>query len=121
MAGRTVSMRGEGRVGLLVALILVGGVIFTAVKFVPVYIAAYDMRDMVRGEASRATLKTDDQVLKAILDKAAELDLPITKKSVQMSRTQSKFRIKVQFEVPIDLAVTTYVYKYDQSEETPLF
>ena len=121
MAGRTVSERGEGRVGLLVALILVGLVVFAAVKFIPVYIAAYDMRDMVRGEASRATLKTDDQVLKALLDKAAELDLPITKKNIQMSRTQSKFRIKMQFEMPIDLAVTTYIYKYDQVEETPLF
>ena len=121
MAGRTGSTRGEGRVGLLVALILVGAVVFMAVKFVPVYIAAYDMRDMVRGEASRATLKTDEQVLKALLDKAAELDLPVTKKNISMSRTQSKFRIKMQFEVPIDLAVTTYIYKYDQVEETPLF
>ena len=121
MAARTVSMRGEGRVGLLVALILVGAVIFAAVKFVPVYISFYDLKDMVRGEATRATLKTDDQILKALLEKGAQLDLPITKKNVQMSRTQSKFRIKVQFEVPIDLAVTTYIFKFDQTEETPLF
>ena len=114
-------MRGEGRLGLLVALILVGAAIFGALKFVPVYIAAYDMEDTVRGEASRATLKTDDQILKALLDKAAELELPVTKKDITMSRDRSEFRIKVRFDVPIDLAVTTYVYKYEQVVETPLF
>jgi len=121
MAGRTVSTRGEGRLGLLVALILVGAVIYCAVKFVPVYIAAYDMRDLVRGESARATLKTDDQILKTLLDKASELDLPVSRKNIQMNRSPSKFRIKVQFEIPVDLAVTTYIYKYDQTEETPLF
>ena len=121
MAARRVALRGEGRLGLLVALILVGAVIFAGVKFVPVYIAAYDMRDHVRGEATRATLKTDDQILKSLLAKAAELDLPITKKDIELNRTASKFRVKLKFEMPIDLAVTTYIYKYDQTEETPLF
>lgn len=121
MARGNRSMRGEGRAGLLIALILVAAAVFVAVKFIPVYIAAYDLRDMVRNEAARATLKTDEQILATLLTKGTELDLPLTKKSITMNRTQSKFRIKIHFEVPIDLAVTTYVYKYDQEEETPLF
>lgn len=113
--------RGEGKVGFIIALILVSMVIYTSLKFVPVYVAAYDLRDTLRREVQAAALKTNDQIENTILDKAKELKLPINKENVDTSRTKTKFTLRVHFKVPIDLALFVYTFRFDESETGPLF
>jgi len=113
--------RGEGRAGFLIALVIGAMAVFAAVKFVPVYVSAYDLEDTIRRESTQSSLKTDEQITAAILAKGAEKELPITKKDIAITRTHAKFKIKVAFDVPIDLALFTYNYHYEQSEEAPLF
>ena len=114
-------VRGEGRVGFIVALIVVSLAIYVGVKFVPVYVGSYDLRDTIRLEVSRASMKKDAQIIDAILEKAHESNLPITKKDIQVTRTHSKFSMKVRFDTPIDLALFTYNYRFEQEESAPLW
>ena len=116
------SERGEGRIGLLIAVVVFGAAIFLGVKIIPVRVAAYEFRDILREEARFAAVRsTDSQVASRIMKKAAEMELPLDKKNLKVARTQRKVTISARYEVPIDLKVTTYVYKFDETESAPLF
>jgi len=116
------NQRGEGRFGLLVAIIVVGVAAFVGVKVIPVRIAAYEFRDVLREECRYAAVRNDDsKVAKRILDRAIELDIPLDKKRLTLQRTRSEMIITAAYEQPIDLKVTTYVYRFDAKERAPLF
>ena len=55
------NQKGEGRIGFIVALILVAVVAFLAAKIVPVRIDAYEFRDVLRDEARQAVVIKDDR------------------------------------------------------------
>ena len=113
---------GEGRVGLMVALIICGTLIFLGMKILPVRIAAYEFRDMLREQARFAAVRSSDStVSEQILNKAAELDIPLSKKGLQIRRTVGEIIISVSYEQPIDLKVTTYTYRFNAVERAPLF
>jgi hypothetical protein len=122
MLGSEKRQRGEGRIGFLIALIVVGVVIFVGVKIIPVRITAYEFRDTLREEARYAAVRDDDAtVVVRILKKAEELEIPLTKKNLEVKRTTGEMIIRAHYEQPIDLKVTTYVYKFRAEERAPLF
>ena len=112
---------GEGRLGFLIAVIVVAAAIFAGTKFVPLYVAAYDMRDTLRREVQGAALKNDKQILATVLDKAKELGLPIGPKNVDIQRSNSKFTMRIHFTKDLDMALFTYTYRFDERETAPLF
>ena len=114
--------KGEGRVGFMITLIIVGVAIFLGVKVIPVRIAAYEFRDVLREEARYGAVRnSDDVVTKRIMDKAVELEIPLDKKNLKVSRTPTQMVITANYEQPIDLKVTTYVYRFNETEKAPLF
>jgi hypothetical protein len=122
MLERRNSQKGEGRVGLLVALIVVAVVVFLGVKIIPVRISAYEFRDTLREEARYAAVRDDDKtVAKRIMKKADELEIPLKRSNLSLKRTTGEIIISAHYEQPIDLKVTTYVYKFSAKEKAPLF
>jgi len=114
--------RGEGRIGFLITLIVAAVLIFVGAKVIPVRISAYEFRDVLREEARYGAVRdSDEQVAKRILDKAGELELPLKKSGLTVQRTASQMVIKAEYEQPIDLKVTTYVYRFKATEKAPLF
>ena len=114
--------RGDGRVGFLVSLALLGAGIFLGVKVIPVRINAYEFRDFIQEECRFAATRANDKEIYArIFDKAQELRLPLQKKNLHMERTAHEMIISATYEQTIDLKVTKYVYKFDHEERAPLF
>ena len=113
---------GKGRLGFVVTLVVVVGVIYAAVKVIPVRIAAYEFHDTLREQARYgATRASDRQVVEDIIAKAEELEIPLRKEHLNVKRTKNEIVITASYEQPIDLKVTTYVYKFDATEKAPLF
>ena len=116
------SQRGEGRAGLLIALIVVGAAAFTGMKIIPVRIAAYEFRDVLREEARYGAVRnTDAAVAQRILERAEELDVPLEPENLSVRRTQHEITITASYQQPIDLKLTTYVYRFNAKEVAPLF
>ena len=85
---RRIRERGEGKLGLLVAIVVVGIAIFVGVKVIPVRIAAYEFRDVLREEARYAAVRYNDaEVAKRIMRKAEELEIPLLRKNLEVKRT----------------------------------
>jgi hypothetical protein len=114
--------RGEGKVGVLIALVVVAIAIFLGVKIIPVRIAAYEFQDFIEQECRYAAVRKDTEtVRKRIIRKARELEIPLNKKHLKLERTHNEMIITAAYEKPIDLAVTTYTYKFKVKEKAPLF
>lgn len=114
--------RGEGRLGLLIAIALLAVGIFLAVKILPVRVSAYEFRDFVEKECRYAAVrKNDDEVRKRILGKAEDLEIPLDKRRLKLRRQGGEMIIQASYEQPIDLKVYTYVYKFNVDERAPLF
>jgi hypothetical protein len=116
------NQRGEGRIGLLIAIIVIGVAVFVGAKVIPVRIKAYEFKDHIRQEARHAAIhKDNNKMVKRIMDKALDLELPINAKDLKVKRTNSEVIVKASFEQPIDLKFYTYVYKFNTTERAPLF
>lgn len=117
-----ISQLGEGRIGFLISLALLGAGIFVGVKIVPVRINAYEFRDYIQDECRyAATRNRDEEIYRSILAKAKELKLPLEKKNLHLERTMHEMVINAKYQQTIDLKFTQYVFKFDHEERAPLF
>ena len=113
--------RGEGKIGFFIAIIVVAAAIFTGSKFIPVYVASYDLKDTLRREVQGASLKSDKAIIATILQKSAELKLPIGPKNIVATRTNAKFTLRIHFTKELDMALFTYTFRFDEKQSAPLF
>jgi hypothetical protein len=114
--------KGEGRFGLLVSLLVLALGIFVGVKIIPVRINAYQFGDFLEQECRFAAVRNQDaEVVKRIFNKAAELEIPLKKKDLKVERTANEMVITASYELPIDLKVTVYNYRFHRKERAPLF
>ena len=121
MASRS-SERGEGRIGLLISLVILGVGIFVGVKIIPVRIDAYEFGDFIEQECRFAAVRNQDaEVFKRIMDKALSLELPLKKTDLTVKRSPNEMVIIASYEIPIDLKVTVYNFRFYRKEKAPLF
>jgi len=115
--------RGEGRLGTLFGIVVLAGFIYLGVKVVPILVSVYEFRDSIEEQARFATLPRhdDEEVKRAILAKARELELPVGAKDVSVNRNSTRIDIKVKYTVPIETPIYTYKWALDESLSAPLF
>ena len=119
---RNSTQAGSGKLGFIVTLAVVSCALFALIKIVPVRVDAYQFRDTLRTQARMGAVRnTDAEVAKRIMTEAENLEIPLVRKNLSIKRTKSKMIVTARYELPIDLKVTTYVFKFDESEEAPLF
>ena len=114
--------KGEGRVGLAIAIVVVGTIAFVGMKIIPTRISAYEFKDVLREEARYGAVRNSDaEVHKRIMNRAAEMGLPLDKKNLKVSRNRSEIVISAKYEQAIDLKLMTYTFRFDHREKAPLF
>lgn len=114
--------RGEGRVGTLVGFSVLLLTVYLGYKVVPVLVNAYAFRDYIEQETRFAALqKKDDDVVKRVLRKAQELELPVQAKNIKVNRSASHFDIAVRYTVAIVTPVYTYNWDFNEQYRAPLF
>ena len=114
--------RGEGKLGFFIALTLFAAGVFLAVKIVPVRITGYQFREMIREEVRYANSTPNSAALRdRIIEKANGLAVPLKNEDLTIRRTESKITIKVAYQQPVDLKLTTYTYRFEMEESAPIF
>ncbi len=116
------NQRGNGRLGVIIWLALMGSAVFAAVRIIPVKVAVYEFHDFceqrTRFAATRGGRFNAEKMIKEILDKAKDVEIPLNKKQIKLKRTRNAITLKVRHEVEVDLAVYTWVWKYDEKYES---
>lgn len=114
--------RGEGKIGLLIAIIVIGVAAFLGAKIIPVRVSAYEFKDFIREQARYAAIhRNDATIVERIMEKAQDLEIPLSAKNLDVRRTRSEVIITANYEQPVDLKFHTYVYRFNAKERAPLF
>lgn len=115
------SERGEGRFGCLVGLVLllIAGLI--AYRMIPIKVKTADLRDTVIDESKSAGRHGDKAIRGNILNKAQQLELPVTPEDIVIKRTNAYIRIDVKYTVPVEFPGYTYQWDFRHHYENPIF
>jgi hypothetical protein len=114
------NQRGGGKLQALIALVVVAILIIGAIRIVPVYVRAYELRDFMRSEAKFAGVnrKPHEAVRNDVYLKAMALDLPVERNQIQSSAVPSGIRVVARFSVPVDLVVMDYNLNFEFEGDT---
>lgn len=92
---------------LLLTLLVVGFLIFSAVSIVPALFAKYQLQDAIETESRFAIVdrKGENDIREDVWKKMQELEIPATKDAIRVSVAQRDVSITVDYSVPVDLKV----------------
>jgi hypothetical protein len=115
--------RGEGRVGCVIWLAILGLIGYGLFKIVPVKVANSTFDDAMTEQASFGSIKSVKQIERDLLDKAKDLGVPVTKDNLTITRSREKITIEAHYEVVIEFfgGAYKYVWKRDPVVERPIF
>ena len=114
---------GEGNFGCLVGLIILLIGVFIAFKMIPVKVRAAELRQTIQDEAKSAGSHNDERIMKAILAKAEEQNLPVTEDNVTIERRNSNSQILIDVDYVVPIKFPGYVYQWKQHHhfDNPIF
>ena len=119
---RRIAERGEGNLGCIVWLLVLGLAVMICVKVVPVKIASAEMYDYMDEVARSAGVNTTaEDAKKAILQRAADLKLPVDKDHVTVTREGDRIRMRVEYTVPVEFPGYTYNWDFVHEMDRPIF
>lgn len=113
--------RGEGNLGCIIGLIILGLAIFVAWKMIPVKVRAADLKQTVVDEAKSAGSHQDERIKAGILAKARDVELPVTEDDIKISRHNSDITVDVDYTIPIVFPGYTYQWHINHHAENPIF
>ena len=120
---RTRGIRGGANVGCIIWLVILGLVGYVLYKVVPVKIASSEFYDTMQEQAGFGSIKDPKFIEYEILKKAEELQLPIKKENLKITKASQSIKIEAHYEITIDFFGGTYKYLwvFDPVVIRPLF
>ena len=113
--------RGEGRIGCLLWLVVLGLGVMIAVKAVPVKLTDVEFGDFIEEQAQFSGRTTGDVIKRRILKKAKELEIPLSSKNLKVEKSMNRVRIECEYTVTLDFGFTTYDWRFEHEIDRPVF
>jgi hypothetical protein len=97
-------------------------VALVAIKAAPLIVNVGELDKEIETLADRANRReyNDERIIKSILEKAENLDLPVTAKNITIKRTSSRIKITVAYDIPVEFPGYTYVWRKQHYQDRPL-
>ena len=120
---RTRGIRGGANVGCIIWLVILGFVSYVLWKVVPVKVASAEFFDTMQEQASFGSIKDPKFIEYEILKKAEELQLPVKKENLKVTKSSNAIKVEAHYEITIDFfnGAYKYVWKFDPIVQRPLF
>ncbi len=115
---------GEGRLGLMITIIIILVGIFIGFKVIPVKFNIGVFNEFLEEQCRNfqsSPQYTEEKSRKAILSRAEELDLPLDKKHLKVKKQAGRILIEVEYTVEIPLPFYTIKMVGDKKTEHQLF
>jgi len=116
-------MRGAGTIGCLIWLAVIAAVGHVLWKVVPVKIRSSTFYDTMQEQASFGSIKSEAQIQYEILRRAEELEIPVTRETVKVTRTRASVTVEAHYSIPIEFfgGAYKYVWKFNPVVTRPTF
>lgn len=119
---RRIAERGEGNLGCILWILVLGIAVLITWKAVPVKIASAELYDYMEDLARSAGVNTTaEEVKKAILKRAEDLKLPLDKDHVMVERNGDRIRMRAEYTVPVEFPGYTYNWHFVHELDRPIF
>lgn len=107
---------GKAKLNFAITIIILGTMVFCAVKVVPSWFANYQLQDAITTEARFATStypkKTPEDIQGDVFKKAQELGVPAKKEDIKVTFEGNLITISLDYSVTYDLAVTQITHLF---------
>ena len=116
-------MRGKGMIGCVLWLVVIAAVGHVLYKVVPIKIKSSTFYDTMQEQASFGSIKSEQQILYEVLRRAQELEIPVTRETVTVTRSRSAVTIEAHYTIPVEFfgGAYKYVWKFDPVVSRPTF
>ena len=110
---------GLGRGRLIADVAILGALVYVGIKVIPVYVQNYELSDYIRQLAIQATAQRSSAaaIQQQVVVFAQHLDLPVNQENVKVAVGDSAITIALDYVVPVDLRVYTWVLHFAPSTE----
>lgn len=116
------SERGEGKVGLIIALVILVTGIWTGYVLIPIKVKTYEFYDAMRQEARfGAVNRKDDVVHDRLMKKAKLLQIPLDAKNLEVRRDGGTYIITAEYDIPVDLGYYKTDWEFRERATAPIF
>jgi hypothetical protein len=95
--------RGASRLGCLIQLIIVGGLLYFGAYAGQDLLEYYRLRDAMKQEARFATLRTDTQIRDRLRSFADSVGLPVDAQEINIVRDENTIKIWTEYDQPLRL------------------
>jgi len=99
----TLARRGAGRLGCLIQLVILGGLLYFGMYAGQDLLDYYRLRDAMKQQARFATLRTDTQIKDRLRSFADSVGLPEEARDVNIVRDDNTIRIWSEYDQPLRL------------------
>lgn len=115
--------RGAGKIGCILWLGVLALIGYFLYKVIPVKVATSTFYDFMQEEAAFGSIREPKQLMKELVAKAKELELPITEENLTIKRTRENITIEAHYSITIDFfnGWKKYVWKFDPVVSRPTF
>lgn len=113
---------GEGRIGLIIGLLVVAGAIYFLKLAVPPRIQKAEFADFIEQKTRTFVVNqiTIEQLTTSILDEAKRLEIPISEESLTIDDTESRVRVRAKYTITQDIiGGKTWVQVHEIEKEVP--
>ena len=112
---------GQGKIGCILWLLVLAAVIGIAAKLIPIKIATAELSDFMEEQAMFAGRKGPEELKNRILSRAAQLDIPLKKKNLEVKRLGGRIRMRATYTIPVEFPGYTYYWDFEHIIDRPVF
>jgi hypothetical protein len=120
MVGRN-SERGEGKVGLVITLVLAIVVGMFMFQYIPERIKRAELKDFMVEQSRYAAKVKDPELIRRIYGEAANLGIDLPKKAVTINRSGGRIKIRVQYTKTLEFPGYSWDYVVDDMINQPFY
>ena len=115
-----IGQKGEGKIGCIFWVALLGIFALVAWQVVPVKINVSDLDEFITRQAETAGKASAVRIKKAILTRANDLGLPVTEDNLEVDKSGDRIVISCNYEVPVSVFGFIYDWKISHHIDRPV-
>lgn len=97
---------GAGKFGLFIFIVIIIILVYGVVKYLPIKLNSYEMQDYMEKTARNASF-TESMIRKGLLEKAKELNIPLSDSQIKVNISQDRCDIEINYAITIETPFMT--------------
>jgi hypothetical protein len=115
------SQAGQGKIGCVFWVLAFAIVAMIGYKMLPIKVQSSEFADFLEEQAKWVGNRSTEDIKKAVMIKAGELNLPVKDENVVVQRDRDRIKMEVTYVVPVEFPGYTYNWQFHHMVDRPIF